>query len=229
MASITPDIGTRPLRRDAERNRQRILEAAREVFAERGIAATLDDVAIRAGVGVGTVYRRFPDKEALLSAVFLDVLDRLAAHAEEALAGVSGWDGLTLFLRRCSEMQACDRGLRDVALASGYGTHELDAVRERLVPLIEQLVARAQAEGKLRPDVRETDIPMLLFMVTEVAHHCGAARPGLHNRYLQLIIDGLRAPGTGDLGTPLDYADLEIFGNSLAPGRARRSPARGTP
>ena len=228
MASITPDTG-RPLRRDAERNRQRVLEAAREVFAERGVSATLDDVADRAGVGVGTVYRRFPDKETLLSAVFLDVLDQLAAHAEEALAHESGWAGLTFFLHRCSEMQSCDRGLRDVALASGYGTHDLDAVRERLVPLLERLVARAQAEGELRGDVRETDIPLLLFMVTEVAYHCGADRPDLHKRYLQLIIDGLRAPGTGDLGEPLGHEELLVFGSSLAPSRHRRAPGCGTP
>jgi AcrR family transcriptional regulator len=224
MASVTPQEsapGGRPLRRDAEKNRQRIIEAAREVFAERGLAATLDDVAARAGVGVGTVYRRFPDKEVLLSATFLDVLDRLSALATEALARDSGWDGLTFFLRTAADMQAGDRGLRDLAMATGYGTDELDCGRDRIVPLVEQLVARAQAEGSLRPDVRETDVPILLFIVCEAAYHGGTARPDMYQRYLQLFLDGLRAPATSDLGEPLSQQDVQIFGRSLAPARPR--------
>jgi AcrR family transcriptional regulator len=107
----------RPLRRDAQRNRERILEAARDVFAARGFAATLDDVAHHAGVGVGTVYRRFPTKEALVEAIFTDRLEDLVTLVEEALAAPSAWDGLTDFLRRSARMHATDRGLRDAALS----------------------------------------------------------------------------------------------------------------
>jgi AcrR family transcriptional regulator len=218
-AAGPPETAARPLRRDAERNRQRIIVAAREVFAERGLAATLDDVAARAGVGVGTVYRRFPDKETLLSATFADLFDRLAVLAEEALTRDGGWEGLAHFLRQCGDLLAGDRGLRDLALASGYGTEELSALRGRLSPLVERLVARAQAEGTLRADVRETDVRVLLFMLSEVAYHGGGVRPGLHARYLQIFLDGLRAPGTGDLGAPLSHEDLDTFGRSLAPHR----------
>jgi AcrR family transcriptional regulator len=91
---------TRPLRRDAERNRQRILAAAGELFAERGLSVTLDDIARHAGVGVGTVYRRFPDKNELIDALFEDRLKALCAAAEAALASDDPWDGLVLFLER---------------------------------------------------------------------------------------------------------------------------------
>ncbi|WP_435827485.1 TetR/AcrR family transcriptional regulator [Actinoplanes philippinensis] len=101
-----------PLRRDAQRNRERIIEAAGEVFATRGFAATLDDVAHHAGVGVGTVYRRFPTKEELIDAVFTDRLEDLVTLAEEALTAPSAWEGLTGFLRTSARWHAADRGLR---------------------------------------------------------------------------------------------------------------------
>src|SRR3954451_8548625 len=96
----------RPLRKDAERNRQRILDAARELFAERGLQATLDDVAHRAGVGVGTVYRRFPDKEQLIDALFESRLDQMAALAEDGLTDADSWRGLVTFLEGVLSLQA---------------------------------------------------------------------------------------------------------------------------
>src|SRR6516165_7497408 len=104
----------RPLRRDAERNRQRILRAAADVFTERGLQATLDDVAHRAGVGVGTVYRRFPDKEALVEALFAERLEALVGFAEQALADPDPWGGLVSFLERTVAVIAGDRGLRQL-------------------------------------------------------------------------------------------------------------------
>src|SRR3954454_15016045 len=100
----------RPLRRDAELNRQRVIEAAREVYAERGLAATLDDVAHRAGVGIGTVYRRFPTKEALVEVALEDRLEELGGLAETALLAPTAWEGLITFLCRITDMHAADRG-----------------------------------------------------------------------------------------------------------------------
>src|SRR5262249_42662504 len=102
MPSETPP---RPLRRDAERNRLRILDAARELCAERGLEVTLDDVAHRAGVGVGTVYRRFPDKEQLIDALFEERLVEFSAIGEEALAAEDPLEGLGSFLERMIELQ----------------------------------------------------------------------------------------------------------------------------
>lgn len=202
--------GERPLRRDAERNRQRILAAAREVFAERGLAATLDDVAHRAGVGVGTVYRRFPDKESLVEAAMESRLEEVVAVLEAALARSSAWDGFSEFLRQTAAMHAADRGLRDVALSAGHGKDHLPEIRGRIEPLVRALVDRAHAEGTLRPDAGAHDIPMIHLMVSVVAQHAANVRRDLHERYLDLLLDGLRnRPGNGALGDPLTVGELE--------------------
>ncbi|MDX6618207.1 MAG: hypothetical protein QOK36_593, partial [Gaiellales bacterium] len=108
----------RPLRRDAARNRERILAAAGEVFATRGLEVTLDDIAHHAGVGVGTVYRRFPDKEGLIDALFEERIAAIAALAEEAAAHEDPWAGLVFFFERSLTEQAADRGLKQLLLAS---------------------------------------------------------------------------------------------------------------
>src|ERR1700761_3684746 len=104
--------GARPLRRDAERNRQRILAAAAEVFNERGLDVSLDEIARHAGVGVGTVYRRFRTKEELIEALFMDRLDSVATIADEAYANPDAWCGLVSFMERMAEIMAGDVGLR---------------------------------------------------------------------------------------------------------------------
>src|ERR671933_90846 len=112
------DTAAPPLRRDAERNRQRILDAARELFAERGLAVTLNDVADHAGVGVGTVYRRFPDKAELVEALFEQRLEGIVGLLEEALENPDPWLGLEGFLERVLELQANDRGLKDILVGA---------------------------------------------------------------------------------------------------------------
>lgn len=151
--------GGRPLRRDAQRNRQRILEAAQEVFAEDGLRASLDDVARRAGVGVATVYRRFPDKEALVEAIFDARIDVIIDVVEQAQALPDGWEGLVHFLHEVSRVQAGDRGLREIALSTGYGRSRVAAQRSRVEAGIAQLIARAKAEGTLRQEINANDVP----------------------------------------------------------------------
>ncbi len=96
----------RPLRRDAERNRQRILQAARELFTERGLSVTLNDIAHHAGCGVGTVYRRFPDKDLMIDALFEERIDEMVELANDGLANPDPWDGLVGFLERSLDAQA---------------------------------------------------------------------------------------------------------------------------
>src|ERR1044071_6962450 len=110
----------KPLRKDAERNRRRILEAAAEVFGERGLGATLDAVAERAGVGVGTVYRRFPDKEALVDALFEERIGEIRAIAHEAAEIPDGWDALTTFMERALEMHCHDRALKELVFSTAH-------------------------------------------------------------------------------------------------------------
>src|SRR5580765_2828224 len=113
--------GARPLRRDAERNRQRILAAAAEVFNERGLEVSLDEIARYAGVGVGTVYRRFRTKEELIEALFMDRLDMVAALGEEAFASPDPWAGLVSFMERMAEIMAGNLGLRQMLMLGTYG------------------------------------------------------------------------------------------------------------
>ncbi len=166
----------RPLRKDAERNRQKILAAAAEVFTERGLQATLDDVARQAGVGVGTVYRRFPDKEALVEALFTERLDTLVGFAEQGLAEPDPWTGLVFFLEQGATVIAGDRGLRQILMFATYGRDRVDQARQRLLPVVLRMVQRAQEAGQVRADLRPTDVPLIEFMLSVAAEY--AARSG---------------------------------------------------
>jgi AcrR family transcriptional regulator len=194
---VGDDEPTRALRADAARNRERILVAAGEVFAERGLDATLDDIAHHAGLGVGTVYRRFPGKEELVEALFVQALDKMVALAEEAAEMEDPWESLVWFLERATEMQSEDLGLRDVALHSGFGRVKVAAARERIVPAVHRLVERAQKSGRLRSDFVPTDVPIIELMVSSVADYTSTLAPDLWRRYLAIVLDGLVSERTG--------------------------------
>ena len=196
----------RPLRRDAERNRQRILKAASEVFNERGLEVSLDEIARYAGVGVGTVYRRFRTKEELIEALFVDRIDSIAAVAEEALKAPDPWSGLVSFMEQMAELMAGDLGLRQMLMFATYGQDRVAYARQRNAPLVQRLVERAHAAGQLRTDLRQTDIPFIVFLLAEATHLAHGTSPEIWRRYLTLILDGLR-PGRDDI-TPLPVAAL---------------------
>ena len=185
---------TRPLRRDAERNRQRILKAALEVFTERGLDASLDEVARHAGVGVGTVYRRFRTKEDLVEALFVNRIEEVAALAEEATRAADPWSGLACFMEQAATILAEDTGLRQMLMFATYGGDRVRYARQRNAPLVTKLVERAQAAGQLRSDLRPTDIPFIVFVLTDAAQFARRVNPDIWRRYLTLILDGLR-PG----------------------------------
>jgi AcrR family transcriptional regulator len=167
----------RTLRKDAERNRQRILEAAAEVFTERGFEATLDDVARHAGVGVGTVYRRFPDKGSLADALFRERIDRLVGMAEHAQDQPDAWAALVSFLENAAGMLAGDRGLRQLLMFAAHGHDRVTYARDRMRPAIDALIKRAQADGQVRDDLAATDIPMLEFMLGAATEYAGRPPP----------------------------------------------------
>jgi len=196
----------RPLRRDAERNRERILKAASEVFTERGLDVSLDEVARHAGVGVGTVYRRFRTKEDLVEALFVDRIEEVAALAEKATHAPDPWSGLTGFMEEAATMLARDLGLRQMMMFATYGGDKVRYARERNQPLVTKLVERAQAAGQLRSDLRPTDIPFILFVLTEAAQLARPVSPEIWRRYLTVVLDGLR-PERADV-TPLPVPAL---------------------
>src|SRR5918912_2160745 len=162
---------TRPLRRDAERNRRRILDAAGAVFPERGLGVTLDEIARRAGVGVGTVYRRFETKDALVDALFEDRIGQVAAAAEAALEQEDAWEALIGFMERALALQRADRGLRQILLGAAGGQGRVARARGRNKPIVERLVARANEQGVVRGDLVASDMPLLLFMLDGVAEY----------------------------------------------------------
>jgi len=205
-------VGVRRLRRDAERNRQRILAAAAEVFTQRGLEATLDDVARAAGVGVGTVYRRFPDKESLIGELFKDRIDALVAVAEDACAVADPWQGLVSYLEFAARSMAGDLGLRQLMMYAAYGREQVAYASNRMRPVVTRLVERAQAAGELRDDFRAPDVKLIVFMLASVAEYTYRVQPDIWRRYLTLIIDGMRPHRDGVTVLPvpaLSAAQLE--------------------
>jgi AcrR family transcriptional regulator len=189
------DIGSaeRTLRADAARNRQRVLTAAAQVFAERGLEASLDEVAHAAGVGVGTVYRRFPNKEALVDALFEDKVENMVVLARQAESFEDPWEGFVYFIERALERQVRNRGLRDVLLRSEFACAGAARTRDAVAPILTAIIERAQVTGKLRPDVVVNDVPMLVTMLGAVSDYVGPNDPELWQRYMTLILDGLVA------------------------------------
>lgn len=204
----TTDDAERPLRADAERNRRRILEAAAEVFAQRGLAATLDDIAHHAGVGVGTVYRRFPDKEHLIDALFEARIAELVAVADAGLANPDPFAGVVHFLEQGLELQAGDRGLKELMHNGGLGSERVTRARSLMAPRVLRLVARAQESGQLRGDVVGPDMPLITLMIGAIMDATHEVRPDVWRRLLTLVIDGLRAePGAA---TPMPVEPLAV-------------------
>ena len=202
MHSASPASVDRPLRRDARENRERILEAAGEAFAELGIDASVEEIAYRANVGVGTLYRRFPTKDALIDAVFEGHLDRIAAAAERALQATHPWDALLDYLAFVVGLQAADRGLSEIVGANLRTEQLLGRARMRLRPLVERLIVRAQESGDLRDDVVYEDISVLLWTTGRVVDATRDVAPEFWQRYLALTVDGLRARSASPLPQP---------------------------
>ncbi|MCE5291685.1 MAG: TetR/AcrR family transcriptional regulator [Nocardiaceae bacterium] len=185
----------RRLRADAARNQQRILEAAQELFALRGLDISLDDVAAHAGVGVGTVYRRFANKQELIDGVFEDGVNRMSESAELALKTDNAWDGLVNYFEYVLHNFACSRGFAEVVKGSTEGRERFTSMRDRMRPAVEELIQRAKDEGSLRTDAAPQDFFAMIFMVDSIAQFARQVNPEVWRRYFGLVLDGLRADG----------------------------------
>ena len=189
---MTRPTTDRPLRKDAVRNRQRVIDAARDLFATRGLSATLNEVAHHGGIGVGTVYRRFPTKDDLIEAIFEDAIDEVAALADSGLEFDDSWQGFAWFVEQSCQKTATDRGLREILYGKGGGGNRVNAARTRLVPKLAKLVERAQEDGHLRPGITESDMPILGLLAGTVSEFAGHVDPELWRRYVAIFLDGLR-------------------------------------
>jgi AcrR family transcriptional regulator len=208
-------VMTAPLRADAERNRQRLLAAAKEVFATRGLDVTLDDIARHAGVGTGTAYRRFPNKDALIEALMADRIGELAAIAEECLEDPDPWRGLAGYFERALALQASDRGLKDVLFSPGRGRDRVAHARRSLAPIVTRLVRRAVDAGVVRGDIATSDVPVINFMLNTVVDFGRDVEPELYRRYLTIVLDGLR-PREDPTPLPVEALKIPAFQEALA-------------
>ncbi|MDX6553845.1 MAG: hypothetical protein QOD86_40 [Miltoncostaeaceae bacterium] len=187
------------LRADARRNRARVLDAARAAFAERGLEAQMDEIARAAGVGVGTVYRHFETKEALLEAVALEPLGELIERCRAALEEEDAGAALESFLRWSVEKQVNDRCIAESSLGSVASSPTLVDARAELGAAAAELLAKAQAAGAVRADLVMEDLPMLVFGIGAVQRVDPCMPVTTWRRHLEIVLDGIRAPGTASL------------------------------
>lgn len=214
MDTATED---RPLRADAERNRQRIIEAAREVFAERGLDAPMDAIAERAGVGQATLYRRFPQREDLVVACFAPKLTEYADAAAEALQVSDPWDGFCGFVERICGMQAADLAVQDILTTTFPTAREVEDQRARAFESVTELIRRAQEQGSLRADFVSEDIVLLLFANAGVVGVTRKAAPDAWRRFVGLLLHGFRAERAHPLPPPPTPAQTYRAMRSLDP------------
>lgn len=185
-------LAPRPLRADARRNRERVITAAGVVFAEQGHDAQMDDVARRAGVGVGTVYRHFPTKDVLIEALAVDRFERILAAGKEALLNPDPWEAFAGALWAGAELTASDRSFTEiVGEVSGPMPLPIELQHE-LNETYGELMRRAQESGDVRPDLVLDDIPMLMCGIGLGARKTHAC-PDAWRRHISIVIDGLRA------------------------------------
>ncbi len=188
--SIKPETA-RPLRADAERNRRRILEAAAELFAERGLQVSLDDVAARAGVGVGTVYRRFADRDALVDAVFQSRVEELLAIRDQARANEDAWEGLKQLIEQAAEFHGRNRALKELMFSDPGKREWVEPVRDAMRAATEELIERAQKEGKLRDDFAAFDLPLAILALAAAIEFTEGTDEQSWRRLLTMFFDGM--------------------------------------
>lgn len=180
------------LRSDACRNRDAILAAARDVFARQGLRAPLEDIARQAGVGIATVYRRFPTRERLVAAALLEKVRQYADAANRAQANPDPWAGFAGFVRRSCALQASDRGLSDLMSMTLPAGEEVERLRATVYQCITDLADRAKAAGRLRPDFVPEDLLLMLIANAAVVHVSGPGAPSAWQRLAALFLDAFQ-------------------------------------
>jgi AcrR family transcriptional regulator len=190
------------LRADAQRNRDRVVEAARELFAERGVRVPLTEIAKRAGVGIATLYRRFPTREDLVAASFERKLDDYEDALTRALAAPDAWEGFSEFVWTVCAMQAADAGLADVLVLTFPLSPSLARRRRETHAAFGALVERAQRSGALRDDFVTEDLPVLLMANAGVIHATREVAPDAWRRFAAYMVDSYRAPSRSTLPAP---------------------------
>ncbi|MFD7342390.1 TetR/AcrR family transcriptional regulator [Streptomyces violascens] len=205
-----------PLRRDALRNRDLLVAAARELFAEQGINVPLDEIAKRAGVGNATLYRRFPARGDLVEAVFHDDLAAVMAAGERARREDDAWGALTAYLEGVCALLARDRGVSDLMTTGIEGAPTLDAIHVHSHETLSGLMRRAAAAGELRTDVVTEDLLFALSALGASLPAIESIRPGSWRRPLSLLLDGFRSTAQRQLPErPLTVQETDLAHREL--------------
>ena len=199
-AGCGPD--ERRLRADAARNRAAIVAVARDVFAEHGLEAPLETIAARAGVGIGTLYRRFPTREKLVAAALVDKVAEYAEAARQALAAPDPWAGFAGFVERICELQAGDRGLSDLLSMTLSADEEVEQLRRTADEQLRTVIDRAKSAGTLREDFVGEDLALLLIGTSAVMYVTRTDAPGAWRRFVALALDAFRTRGSPALPAP---------------------------
>ena len=199
----------RRLRVDAERNRAALLDAAQKVFAEQGLEAPLEEIALRAGVGIATLYRRFPTRGQLVAAALVDKITQYAGLAEQALAAPDPWAGFTGFVERICELQAGDRGLSDLLSMALPADEHIEQLRRSANDRVVELVERTKAAGRLREDFTGEDLLLLLIAHAAVVHVTRHDAPDAGRRFVALMLDAFQRRGGPSLPAPPTSAQMK--------------------
>jgi AcrR family transcriptional regulator len=198
----------RRLRADAARNRAAIVAVARDVFAEQGLEAPLEAIAARAGVGIATLYRRFPTREKLVAAALVEKIAAYAEAAEQALAVADPWQGFAGFVLRSCELQAGDRGLSDLLSMTLSADEHVEQLRRTANDRVIVLIDRAKAQGSLRVDFVGEDLVLVLIATAAVMHVTRTDAPDAWRRFAALTLDAFRCRDSPPLPDPPSTAQM---------------------
>jgi AcrR family transcriptional regulator len=181
---------------------------ASDVFAEQGLEAPLETIAARAGVGIATLYRRFPSRDKLVAAALAEKVAEYAEAAEQALAVADPWDGFAGFVQRICELQAADRGLSDLLCMTLAADEQVERLRRAANERVITLIDRAKAGGGLREDFVGEGLVLLLIAASAVMHVTRADAPGAWRRFVAMALDAFRRPGSAELPEPPTTAEM---------------------
>ena len=192
----------RGLRVDAERNREKVVEAARAVFAEQGLDASTNEIARRAGVGVATLFRRFPTRDELVAAAFAEKMNAHTEAIDQALADPEPWHGFCTYIRQICQMQADDRAFADVLTMTFPTAKAFEEARNRSAHALTELLDRAKATGQLRADFAHQDVPLILMANAGVVTATRDAAPDAWRRLVGYLLQACAAQSAQPLPEP---------------------------
>lgn len=203
-------MDAKPLRKDSALKRGQIIASARELFAQKGVEVVgLNEIACHAGVGVGTVYRHFPDKDLLLDVLYEQRLEEVVALAEAALAEEDSWQALVEFLDGWVRLHLADRSLTWVFMDPGLGQERVDTSRDRIAPLTDAIADRVRSDGHTREDFHGTDLFFIQLSLIGLIDRSYAHAPYIYRRYLAMLLAGVSSHPDPHIPLPVPALDVD--------------------